>query len=77
MPQADAKGSTRNILASLALCLRQHCQFLTLDFFLYNNFCEKKLIKKRGLPSMPNNKLSKNVYIEKNPIRILVDHDVE
>jgi hypothetical protein len=48
--------------SSLGLCWRQHCQFLPLAFSLKTVF-EKELIKTR-LPSMLNQKLSKNVYLE-------------
>ena len=32
--QVEAKGSMRNMLASLGLHLRQYCQFLMLDFLV-------------------------------------------
>jgi hypothetical protein len=41
---SGAKGSARNMLVSFRLCLRHHCQFLTLAFFVKNIF-EKDLIK--------------------------------
>jgi hypothetical protein len=46
MPQAGAKGSARNMLASFGLRLRQQCQFLISAFFVKKHFFEKELIKK-------------------------------
>jgi len=39
--EAEAKGSTRNMLASLGLRLMQHCQFWTSVFSVKNNFWGK------------------------------------
>jgi hypothetical protein len=44
-PQAEAEGS-----ACLGLCLRQHCQFLTLAFFVKKIIFEKELIKAADIP---------------------------
>jgi hypothetical protein len=55
MLQAEAMLSKRNMLASLGLHLRQHCQFL--------GPCAKKINK--GLAEMPNNQLSKNAWLGK------------
>jgi len=43
LPQAEAEGS-----ASLGLRLRQHCQFLTLEFFVKKTIFEKELINAAG-----------------------------
>jgi hypothetical protein len=40
LPQAEAMGSTVNVLASLGLRLRQHCQFLMLDILFKTIFWE-------------------------------------
>jgi hypothetical protein len=37
LPQVAVKGNTRNMLASLGLGLRQHCQFLAVTFFVKDN----------------------------------------
>jgi hypothetical protein len=45
LPQTEAEKS-----ASLGLRLRQHCQCLTLAFFVKKTNFEKELIKAAGLP---------------------------
>jgi len=45
LSQAEHEGS-----ASLGLRLRQHCQFLTLEFFVKKTIFEKELIKAAGIP---------------------------
>jgi hypothetical protein len=53
------------MLAFLGLRLRQHCEFLTLAFFVKNFFFEKELIKTNDCPQCQIIKLSRNVYLEK------------
>jgi len=44
LPQAESKGNTRSMLASLGLCLREYSTFLTVGFFfVQNHFFRKKL----------------------------------
>jgi hypothetical protein len=45
LPQAEAKGSTWNMLHFLGLCLSQHCKFLMLAFFVKKQYFEKELMK--------------------------------
>jgi hypothetical protein len=61
LPPAKAKGSIRNMSASLGLCLRQHCKLLTSAFLLKTIF--KHL--KRGSPSILNRRLSKKACLQK------------
>jgi hypothetical protein len=49
LPQVDVKGSTRNVLASFGLRLRQHCQFLTLAFLVFKKTVFEGLIKVREI----------------------------
>jgi len=45
LPQAEYKGSTRIMLASLDLGFRQQCQFLTLAFSTKKTFFETELLE--------------------------------
>ena len=45
LPQAEAKGSTWNMSASLVLRFRQYYRFLMLQIFVQKPFFGKQLIK--------------------------------
>jgi hypothetical protein len=46
LSQAEAKGSKLNMLCSIGLRLRQHCQSVMLAFFV-KQFFEEELIKRK------------------------------
>jgi hypothetical protein len=60
LPQAEAKRSTENVSFPWPPIEAALSAFVVKAFFL-----DKELIKKTKLPSMPDHKLYKNVYLEK------------
>jgi len=58
-------GATIKMKYIYFICPRlemKNCKFLTLTF--YGKIFEKSLIKQGRLPLMPNNKLSKSVFVK-------------